>query len=93
MCVRLFLQRAQLEYSEEEPHILGQGGSGTIIYQAQYQNQPVAIKRFHFKKCQQQTNDSNTGTETLFSCKFKGFLSSQQSIDTCAFALNEILIN
>lgn len=69
VCVRLFLQRAQLEYSEEEPHILGQGGSGTVIYQARYCSQPVAIKRFHFKKCHQQTDGSNTGKETSFSCK------------------------
>uniref|UniRef100_A0A3Q0QPY8 non-specific serine/threonine protein kinase n=1 Tax=Amphilophus citrinellus TaxID=61819 RepID=A0A3Q0QPY8_AMPCI len=47
---RLFLEKSQLEYSEEENQILGQGGSGTIIYRAQYRNQPVAIKRFHFKK-------------------------------------------
>uniref|UniRef100_H3CMJ3 non-specific serine/threonine protein kinase n=1 Tax=Tetraodon nigroviridis TaxID=99883 RepID=H3CMJ3_TETNG len=53
---RLFLEKAQLEYSEEEPHILGQGGSGTVIYQAQYGGQPVAIKRFHFKKCQKRTD-------------------------------------
>ncbi|CAF95957.1 unnamed protein product, partial [Tetraodon nigroviridis] len=59
---RLFLEKAQLEYSEEEPHILGQGGSGTVIYQAQYGGQPVAIKRFHFKKCQKRTDGSNTDT-------------------------------
>lgn len=68
VCVRLFLERAQLEYSEEEPHILGQGGSGTVIYQAQYHNQPVAIKRFHFKKCQQQSDGSNTGKKCPVAC-------------------------
>lgn len=81
MCVRLFLQKAQLQYSEEEPRILGQGGSGTIIYQAQYGSQPVAIKCFHFKKCQQRTDGSNTGEETLFKCKYWVFLNLQQSID------------
>uniref|UniRef100_UPI0037E88571 leucine-rich repeat serine/threonine-protein kinase 1 n=1 Tax=Semicossyphus pulcher TaxID=241346 RepID=UPI0037E88571 len=59
---RLFLERAQLEYSEEENNILGQGGSGTIIYRARYREQPVAIKRFHFKKCRQQTFSSDTDT-------------------------------
>ncbi|TDH16768.1 hypothetical protein EPR50_G00001400 [Perca flavescens] len=59
---RLFLERAQLEYSEEENNILGQGGSGTIIYRARYCDQPVAIKRFHFKKCRQQTISSDTDT-------------------------------
>ncbi|XP_044045411.1 leucine-rich repeat serine/threonine-protein kinase 1 isoform X2 [Siniperca chuatsi] len=59
---RLFLERAQLEYSEEENNILGQGGSGTIIYRARYCGQPVAIKRFHFKKCRQQAISNNTDT-------------------------------
>ncbi|XP_068587263.1 leucine-rich repeat serine/threonine-protein kinase 1 isoform X1 [Cebidichthys violaceus] len=59
---RLFLDRAQLEYSEEENNILGQGGSGTIIYRARYRNQPVAVKRFHFKKCRQQTISRDTDT-------------------------------
>ncbi|XP_076586819.1 leucine-rich repeat serine/threonine-protein kinase 1 isoform X1 [Chaetodon auriga] len=59
---RLFLERAQLEYSEVEGNILGQGGSGTIIYRARYHDQPVAIKRFHFKKCRQQTISSDTDT-------------------------------
>ncbi|XP_069384545.1 leucine-rich repeat serine/threonine-protein kinase 1 isoform X2 [Paralichthys olivaceus] len=59
---RLFLEKAQLEYSEEESNILGQGGSGTIIYRARYCDQPVAIKRFHFKRCRQQTISSDTDT-------------------------------
>uniref|UniRef100_A0A3Q1I1B7 non-specific serine/threonine protein kinase n=1 Tax=Acanthochromis polyacanthus TaxID=80966 RepID=A0A3Q1I1B7_9TELE len=59
---RLFLEKAQLDYSEEEKVILGQGGSGTTIYRARYKNQPVAVKRFHFKKCQQQNVSSNTDT-------------------------------
>ncbi|XP_062246581.1 leucine-rich repeat serine/threonine-protein kinase 1 isoform X1 [Platichthys flesus] len=59
---RLFLEKAQLEYSEEESNILGQGGSGAIIYRARYCDQPVAIKRFHFKKCRQQTISSDTDT-------------------------------
>lgn len=58
---RLFLEKAQLEYSEEND-ILGQGGSGTIIYRARYKDQPVAVKRFHFKKCQQQSASSDTDT-------------------------------
>ncbi|XP_074522271.1 leucine-rich repeat serine/threonine-protein kinase 1 isoform X2 [Halichoeres trimaculatus] len=60
--LRLFLERADLEYSEEESNILGQGGSGTVIYRARYRDQPVAIKRFHFKKCAQQTISSDTDT-------------------------------
>lgn len=59
---RLFLERSDLEYSEGENNILGQGGSGTIIYRARYREQPVAIKRFHFKKCRQQTISSDTDT-------------------------------
>ncbi|KAI3377257.1 hypothetical protein L3Q82_009162 [Scortum barcoo] len=59
---RLFLERTQLEYSEEESNILGQGGSGTIIYRARYRDQPVAIKRFHFKKCRQQIISKDTDT-------------------------------
>uniref|UniRef100_A0A3B4UE03 non-specific serine/threonine protein kinase n=2 Tax=Seriola dumerili TaxID=41447 RepID=A0A3B4UE03_SERDU len=59
---RLFLERAQLEYTEEENNILGQGGSGTIIYRARYRDHPVAVKRFHFKKCRQQTISIDTDT-------------------------------
>ncbi|KAM8894430.1 leucine-rich repeat serine/threonine-protein kinase 1 [Spinachia spinachia] len=70
---RLFLDRAQLEYSEEENNILGQGGSGTIIYRARYRNQPVAIKRFHFKKCRQQPISRDTDTT----------LKHLQSADAC----------
>ncbi|XP_058485313.1 leucine-rich repeat serine/threonine-protein kinase 1 [Solea solea] len=57
---RLFLDQVQLDYSEEENHILGQGGSGTVIYRALYRNQPVAIKRFHFRKCPQQNLSRDT---------------------------------
>ncbi|CAJ1048538.1 leucine-rich repeat serine/threonine-protein kinase 1 isoform X2 [Xyrichtys novacula] len=60
--LRLFLEGTDLEYSEEENNILGQGGSGTVIYRARYRDQPVAIKRFHFKKCRQQTITSDTDT-------------------------------
>lgn len=63
VCVRLFLERAQLEYTEEGSHILGQGGSGTIIYRARYRGCPVAIKRFHFKKCRKQAEGSDAGKE------------------------------
>ncbi|KAF0043650.1 hypothetical protein F2P81_004987 [Scophthalmus maximus] len=59
---RLFLEKTQLEYSEDENKILGQGGSGTVIYRARYCDQPVAIKRFHFKKCRQQNISSDTDT-------------------------------
>lgn len=51
LCVhRLFLENSKLEHSEDESSILGQGGSGTVIYRARYQGQPVAVKRFHIKK-------------------------------------------
>ncbi|XP_031425211.1 leucine-rich repeat serine/threonine-protein kinase 1 isoform X2 [Clupea harengus] len=59
---RLFLEKSELDYSEDEKDILGQGGSGTIIYRAKYRGQPVAIKRFHFKKCRQQSFCSDTDT-------------------------------
>ncbi|XP_034536413.1 leucine-rich repeat serine/threonine-protein kinase 1 isoform X2 [Notolabrus celidotus] len=59
---RLFLEREDLEYCEEENNIIGQGGSGTVIYRARYRDQPVAVKRFHFKKCRQQTITSDTDT-------------------------------
>ncbi|KAG9352284.1 hypothetical protein JZ751_020697 [Albula glossodonta] len=58
----LFLENSQLECSEQEQDVLGQGGSGTIIYRAKYRELPVAIKRFHFKKCRQQSLDRSTGT-------------------------------
>uniref|UniRef100_H3BET7 Leucine rich repeat kinase 1 n=1 Tax=Latimeria chalumnae TaxID=7897 RepID=H3BET7_LATCH len=47
---RLFLENNNLEYEECESNVLGQGGSGTIIYLARYQQMPVAVKRFHFRK-------------------------------------------
>ncbi|XP_029431041.1 leucine-rich repeat serine/threonine-protein kinase 1 isoform X2 [Rhinatrema bivittatum] len=47
---RLFLENSDLEYNESEKHVLGQGGSGTVIYQAQYQGKPVAVKSFLIKK-------------------------------------------
>lgn len=50
VCCRLFLENSKLEHSEDESSILGQGGSGTVIYRARYQGQPVAVKRFHIKK-------------------------------------------
>uniref|UniRef100_A0A8B9NVW3 non-specific serine/threonine protein kinase n=1 Tax=Apteryx owenii TaxID=8824 RepID=A0A8B9NVW3_APTOW len=48
---RLFLENSKLEYSENENNVLGQGGSGTVIYRARYQGKPVAVKRFQIKKC------------------------------------------
>ncbi|XP_067105188.1 leucine-rich repeat serine/threonine-protein kinase 1 isoform X1 [Osmerus mordax] len=59
---RLFLEKAHLESTEEEKDIIGQGGSGTIIYRSRYREQPVAIKRFHFKKCRQQSLSCDTDT-------------------------------
>ncbi|XP_036399603.1 leucine-rich repeat serine/threonine-protein kinase 1 isoform X1 [Megalops cyprinoides] len=59
---RLFLENSQLECGEEERDILGQGGSGTVIYRAKYRGLPVAIKRFHFKKCRQQSLVCSTDT-------------------------------
>ncbi|XP_058851313.1 leucine-rich repeat serine/threonine-protein kinase 1-like isoform X3 [Acipenser ruthenus] len=59
---RLFLEKSSLEYSEHESNILGQGGSGTIIFKAQYKNMPVAVKRFKFKRCRQQSFDASTDT-------------------------------
>ncbi|XP_075414060.1 leucine-rich repeat serine/threonine-protein kinase 1 isoform X1 [Tenrec ecaudatus] len=53
---RLFLENNKLEHSEDESSILGQGGSGTVIYQAHYQGQPVAVKRFKIKKFKNLTN-------------------------------------
>ncbi|KAG9489064.1 hypothetical protein GDO78_005201 [Eleutherodactylus coqui] len=47
---RLFLDIEDLEYSEENTNILGQGGSGTIIYRAVYKHKPVALKMFQIKK-------------------------------------------
>uniref|UniRef100_A0A669PFF0 non-specific serine/threonine protein kinase n=1 Tax=Phasianus colchicus TaxID=9054 RepID=A0A669PFF0_PHACC len=48
---RLFLENSKLEWSENENNVLGQGGSGTVIYRARYQGKPVAVKRFQIKKC------------------------------------------
>lgn len=47
---RLFLENSRLEHSEDKSSVLGQGGSGTVIYRARYQGQPVAVKQFHIKK-------------------------------------------
>ncbi|XP_064422034.1 leucine-rich repeat serine/threonine-protein kinase 1 [Latimeria chalumnae] len=55
---RLFLENNNLEYEECESNVLGQGGSGTIIYLARYQQMPVAVKRFHFRKSRVQSLDS-----------------------------------
>uniref|UniRef100_A0AAY4E7H3 non-specific serine/threonine protein kinase n=1 Tax=Denticeps clupeoides TaxID=299321 RepID=A0AAY4E7H3_9TELE len=59
---RLFLEKNDLDYSEGEADILGQGGSGTVIYKAKYRGHPVAVKRFHFKKCRQKSFGSGTDT-------------------------------
>ncbi|XP_038162764.1 leucine-rich repeat serine/threonine-protein kinase 1 isoform X2 [Cyprinodon tularosa] len=64
---RLFLDKAELQLSEEEKDVLGQGGSGTIICRATYKDQPVAVKHFHFKRCRQLTvsKDSDTVVKHL----------------------------
>ncbi|KAM4826424.1 leucine-rich repeat serine/threonine-protein kinase 1 [Thomomys bottae] len=59
---RLFLENSKLEHSEDESSILGQGGSGSVIYRARYQNQPVAVKRFHIKKFK---NFANVPADTM----------------------------
>nr|XP_024655157.1 leucine-rich repeat serine/threonine-protein kinase 1 [Maylandia zebra] len=81
---RLFLEKSQLEYSEEENDILGQGGSGTIIYRARYSNQPVAIKRFHFKKCQHQAiSETDTMVKHLQSANaYRSFAEFRQESST-----------
>ncbi|XP_054590342.2 leucine-rich repeat serine/threonine-protein kinase 1 isoform X2 [Nothobranchius furzeri] len=57
---RLFLEKSKLELSAETENIIGQGGSGTTIYKARYDGQPVAVKHFNFKKCQQLISDTGT---------------------------------
>ncbi|XP_062998254.1 leucine-rich repeat serine/threonine-protein kinase 1 [Elgaria multicarinata webbii] len=59
---RLFLENSKLEYIENENNVLGQGGSGTVIYRAQYQGKPVAVKRFRIKKCR---SSANSATDTM----------------------------
>uniref|UniRef100_A0ABM5EYR3 non-specific serine/threonine protein kinase n=2 Tax=Pogona vitticeps TaxID=103695 RepID=A0ABM5EYR3_9SAUR len=59
---RLFLDNSKLEYTENENNVLGQGGSGTVIYQAQYQGKLVAVKRFHIKKCK---SSACSATDTM----------------------------
>ncbi|XP_028981151.1 leucine-rich repeat serine/threonine-protein kinase 1 isoform X2 [Esox lucius] len=70
---RLFLDNTQLQSNEEDVDILGQGGSGTVIYRACYRGQPVAIKRFTFKKSKQQTVNCDTDT----------MMKHLQSMDAC----------
>uniref|UniRef100_A0A8C6XCI5 non-specific serine/threonine protein kinase n=1 Tax=Naja naja TaxID=35670 RepID=A0A8C6XCI5_NAJNA len=55
---RLFLENSKLECVENENSILGQGGSGTVIYRAQYQGKPVAIKHFQIKKYMTSANSA-----------------------------------
>ncbi|XP_076980135.1 leucine-rich repeat serine/threonine-protein kinase 1 isoform X1 [Tamandua tetradactyla] len=59
---RLFLENSKLEHSEDEGSVLGQGGSGTVIYRARYQGTPVAVKRFHIKKFK---NFANAPADTM----------------------------
>lgn len=87
VCVRLFLEKAQLEYSEEESHILGQGGSGTTIYRARYRSCPVAIKCFHFKKCRKQTVSTDAGKDTCSFFSLTAALACPRSMVSAAEAL------
>ncbi|XP_078386621.1 leucine-rich repeat serine/threonine-protein kinase 1 [Cetorhinus maximus] len=57
---RLFLDMSCLEQSEDADYILGQGGSGTTVYRAKYNTVPIAVKRFHFKKCRHQSDGFST---------------------------------
>ncbi|XP_057705282.1 leucine-rich repeat serine/threonine-protein kinase 1 isoform X2 [Corythoichthys intestinalis] len=59
---RLFLEKDYLEYSEDESNIIGQGGSGTIVYRARYRGQPVAIKRFHSRNFWQRAPSEDADT-------------------------------
>ncbi|KAJ6662886.1 hypothetical protein lerEdw1_011090 [Lerista edwardsae] len=59
---RLFLENSKLEYAEHESSVLGQGGSGTVIYRAQYQGSPVAVKRFQVKTCK---SSACSATDTM----------------------------
>ncbi|XP_072004717.1 leucine-rich repeat serine/threonine-protein kinase 1 isoform X1 [Engystomops pustulosus] len=61
---RLFLDKEELEYSEENTNILGQGGSGTKIYRAVYKRKPVALKMFQIKKYR-------TSTDVIIDTMFK----------------------
>lgn len=54
-----------MECGEDERDVLGQGGSGTVIYRAQYRGSPVAVKRFHFKKCRQRSLGRGSGTSAV----------------------------
>uniref|UniRef100_A0A8C7ANZ7 Leucine-rich repeat serine/threonine-protein kinase 1 n=1 Tax=Neovison vison TaxID=452646 RepID=A0A8C7ANZ7_NEOVI len=59
---RLFLENSKLEHHEDYNSVLGQGGSGTVIYRARYQGQPVAVKRFQIKKFK---NLANAPADTM----------------------------
>ncbi|XP_061451972.1 leucine-rich repeat serine/threonine-protein kinase 1 isoform X2 [Rhineura floridana] len=59
---RLFLENSKLEYIKNENNILGQGGSGTVIYRAQYQGTPVAVKQFQIKKIK---SSAGSATDTM----------------------------
>ncbi|XP_077420975.1 leucine-rich repeat serine/threonine-protein kinase 1 [Vanacampus margaritifer] len=59
---RLFLEKEHLEYSEDESSVIGQGGSGTVVYRARYRRQPVAIKRFHFRTSRRNAPSADADT-------------------------------
>lgn len=75
MCCRLFLENNKLEHTEGESSILGQGGSGTVIYRARYQGQPVAVKRFHIKKFKNSPN-APAGNQVIASTFFFRYMNS-----------------
>ncbi|KAM4677599.1 leucine-rich repeat serine/threonine-protein kinase 1 [Discoglossus pictus] len=60
---RLFLDISDLDYSEDNANVLGQGGSGTIIYRAVYKQKPVALKMFQMKKYR---NSADATVDTMF---------------------------
>ncbi|XP_061560358.1 leucine-rich repeat serine/threonine-protein kinase 1 isoform X2 [Phycodurus eques] len=59
---RLFLEKEHLEYSEDESSVIGQGGSGTVVYRARYRQRPVAIKRFRLRTCRQNAPSADADT-------------------------------
>lgn len=72
MLGRLFLENSKLEYVENENSILGQGGSGTVIYRAQYQGKPVAVKRFQIKKYKISANSAAGNEPRVKQCRSVG---------------------
>ncbi|XP_061669400.1 leucine-rich repeat serine/threonine-protein kinase 1 isoform X2 [Syngnathoides biaculeatus] len=59
---RLFLEEEHLECSEDESSVIGRGGSGTVVYRARYRRLPIAIKRFHLRRCRQDAPSADADT-------------------------------